>query len=156
MVRNQPYDCQDGYVQLYKCNRKAHYGCEFQWKLMHDVESSKSSPQTQTCHRSSFRPRLLIWKENCCPRWTDIQLEIYRWLDVNTLNENSGEDEVGVLPGWNENGPDNLLDNAADVTFMLSTKNFLKPPWNKLQDVCLNLLMWTKRTKFLKTIIQCL
>ena len=36
------------------------------------------------------------------------------------------EFEVAVLPGWNANVPDNLLDNAADVTFMLSTKNFLK------------------------------
>ena len=52
--------------------------------------------------------------------------DLYRWLDANTLNENSGEDEVGVVPGWNASVPDNLLDNAADVTFMLSTKNFLK------------------------------
>jgi len=38
---------------------------------------------------------------------------------------------VGVLPGWNANGPDNLLDNAADVTFMLSTKHLLKAVLNQ-------------------------
>jgi hypothetical protein len=52
--------------------------------------------------------------------------DLHRWLDANALNENSGEDEVGVLPGWDANGPENLLDNAADVTFVLSTKNLLK------------------------------
>ena len=43
----------------------------------------------------------------------------------------SGKDEVGVLPGWNANGPDNLLDNAADVTFMLSNKHLLKAVLNQ-------------------------
>ena len=44
------------------------------------------------------------------------------------------KDEVGVLLGWNENVLDNLLDNAADVTFMLSTKKLLKATLKQASD----------------------
>jgi hypothetical protein len=43
MVRNQPYDFKSGYVQIFKCNGKKKYGCECQWKLVYDVESSALS-----------------------------------------------------------------------------------------------------------------
>jgi hypothetical protein len=52
--------------------------------------------------------------------------DLFRWLDENTLTESSGEDAVGVLPGWKANGPDNIVDEAAEVSFVLTTKSLLQ------------------------------
>ena len=180
MVKNQPYDCKEGYVQIFKCNGKKHYGCECQWKLVYNVENSsisahksgkhfhepeafrenlkgksahgiplhskkvvteavKDRKEPGEIHRklTALSPETTVTLQQLQTASTNLKRkllsaldgntigDLYRWLDENTLTDMSGEDEVGVLPGWRAHGPENLLDAAADVTFVLSTKNLL-------------------------------
>jgi hypothetical protein len=52
--------------------------------------------------------------------------DLYEWCHDHELTATSEDHEFGVLPLWNAHGPANLMDEAANVCFVLTTKNLLR------------------------------
>jgi hypothetical protein len=52
--------------------------------------------------------------------------DLYEYLLQNTLSENSGEHQFGVLRGWKAHGPADVMSEAADICFVMTTKNLLR------------------------------
>ena len=51
---------------------------------------------------------------------------LFTWCQEHELPDTAAPNQFGVLPGWSATGPDDLLSDAADVCFVLSTPNLLK------------------------------
>ena len=52
--------------------------------------------------------------------------DLYTYLSQNTLTQSSGKHEFGVLSGWHANGPADIESEAADICFVMTTKNLLR------------------------------
>jgi hypothetical protein len=51
---------------------------------------------------------------------------LHHWCKANELTEQSADTTVGVLCGWRVHGPEDLLDEAAHVNFVITTKGLLQ------------------------------
>jgi hypothetical protein len=52
--------------------------------------------------------------------------DLHGWCANNELTPDSGKHRIGVLKGWRANGPDNVDAVAADIVFLLTTRNLLQ------------------------------
>jgi hypothetical protein len=52
--------------------------------------------------------------------------DLHTYLAANILTAEADKHAFGVLPGWRANGPDHITNEAADICFVLTTKNLLK------------------------------
>ena len=52
--------------------------------------------------------------------------DLHTYLSENTLSKSSRKHAFGVLHGWRANGPIDLESEAADICFVMTTKNLLR------------------------------
>ena len=52
--------------------------------------------------------------------------DLCQYLSENTLSDSSAKHQFVVLKGWKANGPEDVMSEAADICFVMTTKNLLR------------------------------